>query len=274
MTVSEINGLKQEQWAENPVQIRLNSLQELETSLAAQENRDPSVVRTMFDDGITSGEFKAAHTDENGVQHDNTIFVNAKHLANDNPYQAVETLFHESRHAYQEHLVNNPDQASDPTQLEEWKINNSNEGYLNHEVWDYDVYRWQPIEADANRVARERTDQLYGQQFADPEYENFRQTRESQIAAEIEAARSNPMLGENYEEAARDLSYYQYNQVLSETQESQAVAAGEQVTTQSPAPQPQEEAIAESAEQVPGQEVSEAEEEESQDQDYYRGYGY
>lgn len=85
------------------------------------------------------------------------IDLNADLLHDSNPKQLMETILHESRHAYQDYAINNPEKVSvDADTIRVWK--NNFEHYINPE-FDYEAYFNQPVEADANDFAERMFEQ-------------------------------------------------------------------------------------------------------------------
>ena len=79
------------------------------------------------------------------------IDLNADLLTEDDTQQVMETIMHESRHAYQDFAVNHPEQVSvDVETIKEWKENFLH--YIRPE-FDFEAYVNQPVEADANDFA-------------------------------------------------------------------------------------------------------------------------
>ena len=81
----------------------------------------------------------------------NTISLNAKkYLYGDMPNvdDMINTIVHESRHAYQHEIVDNPERKTDISKdtIREWKDNFDN--YISP-YHDFEAYRNQPVEADA-----------------------------------------------------------------------------------------------------------------------------
>lgn len=76
------------------------------------------------------------------------IDLNADLLMEDDPQQIMETIMHESRHAYQDFAVNHPEQVSvDEETIKNWENNFTH--YIRPE-FDFEAYVNQPVEADAN----------------------------------------------------------------------------------------------------------------------------
>lgn len=202
-----IINLRAEDWRTLDVNARLAALQDLENRLAMQESRDPCTVRLIPEAKYSSaGEkerLRGFHVYEN-----KDIFINDRLVSADQPYEATETLFHEARHAYQQHVAQQrPDLAADPAQLEDFQ-KNYGPGYLSPERDGPAYYLWQPTEKDARAIGRERTEQLYGQEFADKTgYLRYRQQREGEEASYRLRGEN---LGSNYEELARQKAYDRY----------------------------------------------------------------
>lgn len=221
MTVPRIENLRRENWAGLSPSEKLQALQDLENGLAAQENRNPVKVgfipdkyyKTEEDHKNLYGLYVPKGVDENGVEQDERIYINEDLLTNSTtPYAAVETQFHESRHAYQTALTEDPNLATTPQELDDIG-KNLHGGYLDNEKFGYDYYRWQPSEKDANETARAKTDELYMSEFQDMGYQDsdYYDNRGAVEAAEIKSATEN--IGEDYIEQARQLSDMKYDLV-------------------------------------------------------------
>lgn len=79
------------------------------------------------------------------------IDLNADLLRDADPRQVMETVMHESRHAFQDFAINNPEKVSvDRDTIKTWKYNFDH--YIRPE-FDYEAYYYQPVEADANEFA-------------------------------------------------------------------------------------------------------------------------
>jgi hypothetical protein len=264
MSVHRIDGLRVENWQNLSTQKRLEGLQELENSLAAQENRTPCKVAFIPEEAYKKPE---DHQLLQGYHEGKGIFLNENLIASDRPssdkpYNAVETLFHESRHDYQEHLASQPETAEDSQQLQDFRMNTSG-GYLKDEVYGYDKYRWQPIEKDANEVARQRTDELYANEFDDKStYTEYRQQVEQNLSDDMFNAQEH--LGNDYIEQARESMAEQFKQSQSVNQQtglSDTYPQGEVPDTLSSGIQPDaksqnvDEKAANSADEVDGRAV-------------------
>lgn len=156
MSAGDIHYLQKENWDKALAHQRVAGLQELENQAAISERRTAAKVVT-FSDQPANGWYDSET---------NTIGVNIS-LVNDeidnSPYQAVETLFHESRHAYQNSTINNPQAGEDPETVNNWKLNNEPGVYTPIEK-DPELYSMQPLELDARQAARLKTDEFFKSQ--------------------------------------------------------------------------------------------------------------
>jgi hypothetical protein len=74
-----------------------------------------------------------------------SIVLDPDHVKGDDVSEVVDTIVHEGRHAYQDHLVQNPEAASDLSVVSAWDQNMQPGGYVSQGQ----EYFTQPIEADA-----------------------------------------------------------------------------------------------------------------------------
>jgi hypothetical protein len=136
----------------------------------------------------------------------NSIRLNPDLLGQETPYAAMETLFHEYRHSYQQFVANErPDLAESPQQLEDFQKNT--QAYIRSGT-DYTMYRSQPIEVDARNYARQQIEANYGMQ-QDPQYAAYRQERDATDAQyNTQATRA---YGPDHEAQAREIVYDIYD---------------------------------------------------------------
>ena len=79
------------------------------------------------------------------------IDLNANLLKDSDAQEVMETIMHESRHAFQDFAINHPEQVSvDQETIDTWKYNFAN--YIRPE-FDFEAYESQPVEADANEFS-------------------------------------------------------------------------------------------------------------------------
>jgi len=202
-----IGVLRREGWAQSSPAERLEALQSLENQLAFEDGRQTPCFVDVSDLGSRT---RGVHGfDANG----NEFILLNSNLVNDpaaTPYQAVETLYHEDRHAHQSHIVQNPELADSPEQLADWQMSDDL-GYLGpEEAANFSEYRWQPTELDANQEARRKTDELYQDYFQDEqEYPAYQQGKQQELADDIALAQRE--LGDDYVEEAHQAMVNNYN---------------------------------------------------------------
>jgi len=213
MPVPYVENLRADRWELLNFTERLKALQELENELAKQRGDEPCLVVGGDLGENNLGRYIPSNTGSGTIQ------INSELILSDQPYEAVETLFHEDRHAYQAYAIQHPGTHDNPGEVEDWR-KNLDGGYIEDTTGlNYDYYRWQPVEADANQIARKCTDELYSGEFQDGEkYPDYRAEKEQEISRDIEHAKMN--IGENYQEEARQEMIKKYQNNL-EQQESE-----------------------------------------------------
>lgn len=98
-----------------------------------------------FSDGFASNECGAFDVETK------EIVLNSNLLFDSNPEEAMKTIMHETRHAYQDFAINYPDKVYiDDDTIKAWKENFKH--YISPEL-DYEVYCNQPLEKDAEDFA-------------------------------------------------------------------------------------------------------------------------
>ncbi|MCI0558927.1 MAG: hypothetical protein MN733_10560 [Nitrososphaera sp.] len=191
MILPRVSELRAENWAQIAIDERLLALNRMEKALAEQEGRELCEVRLIPEDErviLRNGEpaLRGQYDQINKeIQLDPILFSDER-----SPYQAVETYFHEARHAYQHYAIEHPETHSDSEQVADWEKNHFG-GYIDwRDVRDgfakYSDYRWQPVEADAREVARERTNELYTGIFHDTtnQYQQYHSEKQTEISTE------------------------------------------------------------------------------------------
>jgi hypothetical protein len=219
MSLTAFEGLRQQNWQKSSPLLRIAELQNLENSLAEIDERTPCTVNLIPPEAYQSPQ---DHEALQGYHNEKGIFVNEELINNEKPYMAVETLFHESRHDYQESLANQQAFSQKPEEVSDFR-KNLRGGYLSNEKDGYLPYRWQPVEKDANEVARQRTDELYLEKFGeDPFYQDHRTRMEENISKDIEFGKL--YWGDDFTEEARKRMLERYDEVTrNETNELAAV---------------------------------------------------
>jgi hypothetical protein len=214
MSIPVIESLRAGNWAGLTYTDRIAALQQFENTLAAQENRSPCRIGE-----IPASERQISTNGQSLLrgQHyrDDQGYINLDpSLLQDNlPYQAVETYLHEARHDYQQHVTKHPEMHNElPSLVSDWE---KNEGaYLNPEDAGFSYYRWQPVEADANQIARTRTAEIYQSELIDQnQYPAYHARKNQELSDEIFMAEQE--LGENYIEVARQAMLSNHAAILS-----------------------------------------------------------
>lgn len=120
---------------------RRKYIEELYAAFSASTGYNPSLV---FE--------KRAETSLGAYNNErNKITLNKLLLEEENPRKIIRTLLHEARHAFQHFAVEHPWRAKpDESNVYSWEFNIEN--YIKSEV-DFDMYRSQDIEADADAFA-------------------------------------------------------------------------------------------------------------------------
>lgn len=274
MPLHNIENLQREIWQTLTPNERLDALQQLENTLAQQDGCLPCQVSFISDSDYETAYdrpyVRGLHPPDSNNIYINEALVNPdmqyqviygdhnQSPVNANePYMAVETLFHEDRHAHQEYVAQErPDLAVNADKLEEFQ-KNSGPAYLDPKTDGSAFYLMQPIEMDAREIARQSTHEFYIGHFGD--LENYLQHNEKMAAEEDRnVERATDQLGENYREIARQEVFERY-----EAYQAQILAKAEGQSDKAPA---------ESTSVAAGEAPSRAEPD--QDYDYSQGYGY
>ncbi len=137
-------GLNQEIWTQSDPYERLDALQKLENELAIEQCRPSCRLETVVAGAAHRGHFEPSYKD---------IWINSDDvIANNSPRDAIDTVAHEGRHAYQFDVITAPEKHPeiDISLQQQWLVN-----WYNYRPADVDFtrYRNQPIEADAHAFA-------------------------------------------------------------------------------------------------------------------------
>jgi hypothetical protein len=145
--LQQIPEIKPEVWSELSEEERLAALQQVENTMADVQGRPPVNV-TAEDMGSNSA----------GAFDGNSIRINVAELQSENVAEAVDTIVHEGRHAYQQHAVDNPGSHENNEQVKAWEANLND---YKDPQFDEEEYRKQPVEADAWAYGSAVRDGLY-----------------------------------------------------------------------------------------------------------------
>lgn len=136
--VGEVEGLRPECWAELPPAERVRALQELEARLSEIEGRPSAEVRS---EPLGPGE-RGCYDRQQGA-----IIVAEQVLADSAPFEAIEVVAQQGRHAYQHYAAGHPEIHVRPAEVDAWQNNLDN--FLSAAQFGYELYRLQPLVADA-----------------------------------------------------------------------------------------------------------------------------
>lgn len=146
--MENIDGLSYTEWKESGFEQKVDSLQQLENSIAEIAHR-PACQINIED----LGEGNYGYFDPNSKE----ITVNSSYIDSDNfnDYkETLDTIIHEGRHAYQDYNMTEREVHPRGTEVENWRLNNDSQiGYLDAQKWGFELYQYQPMEADARAFA-------------------------------------------------------------------------------------------------------------------------
>ena len=142
--IGEMRELYAENWNALSVDGRREALQALENTLAKIQGREAcEIVVDDMPSVVNCGFYRRA---------DLTIHVNKIHLEDvDYRMEAIDTIAHEGRHAYQHWAVETPYFHPDMKEVAYWSENIDH--YIKAEKFGFEYYESQPIEVDARRYA-------------------------------------------------------------------------------------------------------------------------
>jgi hypothetical protein len=138
-------------------------LQQLADEISARDGREPIPINL----GATKSDYDSKNQ---------CININNNFVALEEPYAAIESLFHESTHAQQRNILDNhPERIESPEKLQNFR--NNDLAYQDQSQNEF-IYRMQPLEADARQNARAEMEQLFGNQN-NTAYETHRSMRDA-----------------------------------------------------------------------------------------------
>jgi hypothetical protein len=149
-SLDEVEGLHPEYWEQLDASERVSVLQDVEERIAETQGR-PAVA---IDVESTAPGVYGGYVSGWG------IVLSESHLQSEDVHEVLETVAHESRHAYQDYVVRNPGTLSDTELVEAWRDNWNN--YLTVEEYGQELYISQPLEADAWEYGAKIADMVFG----------------------------------------------------------------------------------------------------------------
>lgn len=173
-----MEDFRTENWDRLSERERLRSLQFYENSLAQEQGRNPREVVRKSDSQL-GGAFGRYDIDS-----PEKIYLNQNFLSNKdnfnydwNSYNAMNTVAHEGRHAYQDDCIKgitSPDTCGiSSNQLESWKMNNKSYADFDNDPFYFSEYRFQPMEDDAFQYGHNKLEGLYEVYKNDPGYHQY-----------------------------------------------------------------------------------------------------
>ena len=146
--MESIDGLCFDEWKDSTFEQKVNSLQELEKSIAEIAHRPPCQINVE-----NLGEGNYGYFDPNTKD----ITVNSMYIDSNgfNDYkETLDTIVHEGRHAYQDYNMTEREVHPRVSEVDNWRLNNDSQlGYLDAQHWGFELYQYQPMEADARAFA-------------------------------------------------------------------------------------------------------------------------
>jgi len=152
--LSSLEALRPEVWEKLKVKERLQATQEMENRLARVAQREAVEVKAEKMKSGTLGSWDG-----------HTIRINRELLAKGSVEQVVNVVAHEGRHAFQDYVLKvRPELYPDLEGEVAWLLNNPPFGtYLDATTYGFEIYRAQPLEADAWPFGESIANQLCGQ---------------------------------------------------------------------------------------------------------------
>lgn len=147
--LEQIQEIRPENWEDLGLGERLAALQGVEDLMSEIQGRPPlDVVAERMEPGLY------------GYFDGKAVHISTWGLSSNDVAEAVDTIIHEGRHAYQHYAVDHPGFHPDQQQVEEWRDNFPN--YLAAELYGQEAYQNQPVEADAWAYASSIRNEIYG----------------------------------------------------------------------------------------------------------------
>lgn len=138
-----IEGLDYDSWHSMDVSERAEVLQNLENTISAIAHRPACQLNVS-----KMGDKVCGYFDPDTKQ----LFINSDYLAQDSfaAYKEnLDTIIHEGRHAYQDYNMTSRIVHPREGEVQNWLINEHKLGYLEAQKYGMELYRTQPLEADA-----------------------------------------------------------------------------------------------------------------------------
>ncbi|MGE5653142.1 MAG: hypothetical protein ACM3ZQ_02585 [Bacillota bacterium] len=147
--LEQMQEIRPDVWEDLTLRERLDALQNVENLMSEIQGRTPiGVVTEPMEPGLY------------GYFDGKAVHISLEGLASNDVAEAVDTIIHEGRHAYQHYAVDHPGFHPDQEQVEAWRDNFKD--YLTAELYGQEAYQTQPVEADAWAYASTIRHDIYG----------------------------------------------------------------------------------------------------------------
>lgn len=145
----QVEGIRPETWRNLDKSAHLKTLQEVENCLANVQNRKAAKIVLEKMNPRILGSFDGK-----------IIRLNSARVKSDRVQDVVGTVVHEGRHAYQHYAVKHRGFHPDADQVRAWRTNLRHP--LDPEIYGYELYSMQAVEADARGFEARFLEALYG----------------------------------------------------------------------------------------------------------------
>lgn len=146
-TLKSTEGLNFDEWQEMSYEERCEALQNAECKIAEIEHRPACEISYQSLEEGDCGHFNPE---------DKSLTINSNYVESSSfsDYrEALDTLIHEGRHAYQDYNLNEREVHPRGGEIEKWKYNMFEAGYRDARIYGFPAYAMQPVESDASAFA-------------------------------------------------------------------------------------------------------------------------
>lgn len=146
--MENIEGLDFSEWKEASFEDRVAALQKLEIEVAEIAHR-PGCQLNVQDLGEGYYGYFDPNTKEITV---NSFYIESNNFADYK--ECLDTIVHEGRHAYQDYNMTCREVHPRGAEVDNWRLNSDSDlGYLDAQIWGFELYEYQPMESDARAFA-------------------------------------------------------------------------------------------------------------------------
>jgi len=139
----KIESLRYEKWKELSFDQHMEVLNKLEHVIAKIEHRNPCPIYAEKLDENNLGKFSR----KGKYMVINSEYINSNSFKDHS--EVLDTLIHEGRHAYQDYNLTEREVHIRQDEVEKWRENLYETGYLDFKTYGFELYSKQPVEADA-----------------------------------------------------------------------------------------------------------------------------